>query len=121
MKEYKKPEMTSVEFKANESVAACEVTTTSDYEEQTVSCYIDGSETVFTSGNCGKDAATSGYLVDYGGTTYFVWYNGQRSGRPTAKQTELLNTLVKKTGNTTGSGWHAGVATATLISALNNS
>lgn len=120
MKEYKKPEMTEVEFKANESIAACEVTESSDYKQQTVNCYIDGSETVFTSGNCTKDTS-SGYLVDYDDQTYFVWYNGSSNAKPSAQQTKLLDTLVKKTGNRSGAGWHAGIATKTLISTLNNS
>ncbi|MCR4842912.1 MAG: hypothetical protein K5840_06600 [Eubacterium sp.] len=118
MKEYKKPEMTSVEFKANESVAACSMTEESveSYEKQTVNCYIDGSDTVFGDDNCGSDAVSKGYLVDYKGTTYFVWYNGQQGSRPSDSQTQLLNYLVRQTGNKTGMGWHAGTVTKTITS-----
>ncbi len=118
MKEYQKPEMKSVEFKANESVAACEMSSNVTYDEQTVNCMFDGSDTIFGD-NCKGNATTKGYLVDYNDKTYFVWYNGKIGARPT--DTSLLDTLVGMTGNKSGAGWHAGVATSTIISALNNS
>lgn len=82
------------------------------YPAQTVTCIIDGSETIFTNGTSGCTTVISenySYFTTYGGTNYFVWYDGQvNSGR--VDSVVGWDTLIKAilaTLDIDGPGWHA--------------
>lgn len=118
MKEYVKPDVFVTEFALNEAVAVCTDITETKYNNQTIYCVINGSETIFYNG-C-TNSATKGDLVTYKGTLYYLWYNGEVSGEPTNEQKQLIQGIQGAAG-VSGPGWHAGPATAEIITTHNMS
>lgn len=115
MKEYVRPDVFVTEFRLNSAVAATE------YKEQDITCAILSGEShgVFYSdcqsnidGNGSKAyLKTIEFPVNSGITnTYLVWYDGHVGGRPNADGEALIKAL-----GIQGSGWHAGIATPTII------
>lgn len=96
------------------------------YPAQTVTCIIDGSETIFTSGTSGCTTvitADYSYFTTYDGTNYFVWYDGNvnSSGHDSV---EGWDTLIKEILGTLGiddSGWHAATYSFTVTDYYTNS
>ncbi len=122
MREYKKPVMKVERFTPNNAVAACGVTDTTTYDQQLITCIIDGSEYVFYSG-CANNV-TSGYLTSYNGNTYFLWYDGKVGTKPDDDDVATLEAIKSAAGATSAigqSGWHAGIATGTISSIWNSS
>ncbi len=118
---YVKPELNVTVFELNQAIAACETTTESKWNNQTVYCVVNGSETIFYDG-CANDA-NNGRLVtiagnaQYPGGIYYVWKTGSASGNPpTPSQQEILNQC-----GISGPGWHAGPATPEIITVHNMS
>ena len=118
MKEYVKPDVFVTEFAVNEAVAACTDTTEKEFEEQKIICVINGEEVIFYNG-C-TNSATKGDLVTYKGTLYYLWYNGSVGGKPSTDGEALIKAIQKEAG-VSGSGWHAGPATAEIITTHNMS
>ena len=118
MKEYVKPDVFVTEFALNEAVAACTDTTEKEFEEQKIICVINGEEVIFYNG-C-TNSATDGKLVTYNGTLYYLWYNGSVGGKPSTDGEALIKAIQKEAG-VSGSGWHAGPATAEIITTHNMS
>lgn len=118
MKEYVKPDVFVTEFALNEAVAVCTDITETKYNNQTIYCVINGSETIFYNG-C-TNSATDGKLVTYNGTLYYLWYNGSVGGKPSTDGEALIKAIQKEAG-VSGSGWHAGPATAEIITTHNMS
>ena len=118
MKEYVKPDVFVTEFAVNEAVAACTDTTEKEFEEQKIICVINGEEVIFYNG-C-TNSATKGDLATYRGTLYYLWYNGEVSGEPTNEQKQLIQGIQGAAG-VSGPGWHAGPATAEIITTHNMS
>lgn len=114
---YSKPDFYVTEFAADRAFAATTCTkdfssSITTYPAQTVSCIIDGSETIFTSGTAGCATVISenySYFTIYDGIAYFVWYDGQvNSG--SVDSVEGWDTLIKAILGTLGiddPGWHA--------------
>lgn len=117
---YVKPELDVTVFTLNQAITACETTTSEKWDNQTVYCVVNGSETVFYDG-C-ENSASNGRLVtidgnsSYEGGVYYVWYTGTSQGRPDEAQQEILAQC-----GISGPGWHAGPASSTIISIHNMS
>ncbi len=129
MREYKKPVMKVERFVADTSFAATGCTSqsssSSTYEQQLITCIIDGSEYVFYS-EC-KNNVSSGYIGTYNGQPYFVWYDGIVGSQPSDDEVATLTAIeyavmgddaYLAVGN---HGWHAGIASATITTIWNSS
>lgn len=116
---YEKPQLSITEFVPDMAISVCYDEVSTEYKDQTIECIINGSETIFDS-DCQK-SVSNGQLVTYDGTTYYVWYNGTVSGRPTTEQQTKLDAILTLAGVKGQSGWHAGPATSTIITTHNHS
>lgn len=128
---YSKPDFYVTEFAADRAFASTSCTkdfssSITTYPAQTVTCIIDGSETIFTSGTAGCTTVISenySYFTTYDGTNYFVWYDGNvnSSGKDSV---EGWDTLIKAILGTLGiddSGWHAATYSFTVTDYYTNS
>ena len=123
MREYKKPEMMIERFQTTDAVAACTreaIGTETYYPEQTVSCLINGSETVFNStSSCSVNASG----VVYNGTLYICWKGDLKAGQSSSQtQTLMKNILAEWLGISAsqvqlyGNNWAYHVAPASSAS-----
>lgn len=115
MKTYVKPDIEVTAFMLNEAIAACTPTSETKYDEQNISCAIVSGEAhgIFYDG-CSSYA--NGYLKTVSGVTYYVWQDGSVGGRPDSAGEDLIKLL-----GIPGPGYHAGVASPTIISIVNAS
>lgn len=115
MKEYVKPDVFVTEFQLNSAVTAC-TPTSFDPEPQNITCSIKAGEAhgVFYN-SCDTNASTNGRLVEYDGRTYFIWYDGTHTGKPSDEGQKLITALGVQAGE------HAGIANAEIISIVNHS
>lgn len=116
---YSKPQFNVTEFVPTEAISVCTDEISKSYANQTINCIINGSETIFYD-DC-TNSAKNGQLVTYDGTTYYVWYNGTVSGKPTTEQQTKLDAILTLAGVNGEPGWHAGPATSTIITTHNHS
>lgn len=119
-KEYRKPNIIITKFQLNHTIASCAYTSETTYKEQTINCVINGAETIFYDNGC-KNTASNGKLVTYDDTLYYVWYNGKVATKPDADQQTLIDAILSLAGVKGQPGWHAGPATAEIISIHNMS
>ncbi len=125
-KRYVKPGFLMMQFNLSDNIAATGCTSSSSstttYESQLIQCIIDGEEYVFYSG-CSNNV-TSGYIGNYNGTTYFLWYDGKVGTKPDDDDVATLEAIKSALGATSAlgqSGWHAGPTTATITTIFNSS
>ncbi len=127
-RKYTTPEMTVERFVANTAVASCErtfVSTTTTYPAQTVSCLIDGSDTIFTTGTAGCSTVVNlatATTVQYNGTWYYLWQTSGTGAKPT--DDTLLKAVLAAAGLTndgSNSTWHAATFTTGLESLYTDS
>lgn len=141
MKAYNKPEFYVTEFAPNASVSVCTIDTNKIYNPQEITCIMSGNkETAFNDliGGCNtelKDNTSTAFedhgVVDYDSKSYFVWYDSSITSKPDDSQQTLFDnimnaffSLFKAEGYNTpsnGRGYHAGLATAEIISSQNQS
>lgn len=127
---YVEPNVFVEEFEVSESVAACEPST--EIKPVDVACLIESGEAdgVFYSGGCSYVASSSN-LITLNGHQYLYWY-GSAGANPQAGGTmedgtyygqKLMTELTKAGVSQKGSGGvlHAGLASPTITSILNQS
>lgn len=127
MKKYVRPDVFVTEFQANEAVALCETTTQTNWPSQTITCVVDGDTQIFYDG-C-TESASNGILVYMDDPTYvtegwyYVWYNGNVGTQPSATEQKMIDEVLSAPSvNKKGTpGWHAGLASNTIISIHNHS
>ena len=128
---YSKPDFYVTEFAADRAFASTTCTkdfssSITTYPAQTVTCIIDGSETIFTSGTAGCTTVISenySYFTTYDGTNYFVWYDGNvnSSGKDSVEGWDALIKAILGTLGIDDPGWHAATYSFTVTDYYTNS